>query len=57
MTLSDEERRFVTDTIRNVIFDMKEDDEDKWWAAVGELTQALETLGESLDDSEAPGPD
>jgi len=46
IVLTLEEQRFITNTLRNVIFDMREDDPDKWWAQCDELNQVLEILGD-----------
>jgi hypothetical protein len=49
-SIGNEERRFIVDTLRNVIFDLREDDEDKWFSAIDELKQVLDIFGEDVED-------
>jgi hypothetical protein len=50
--LTVEEERFLKDTLRNLAFDLQEDDEDKWFGEVEEIEQALNIFGESLDSDD-----
>jgi hypothetical protein len=44
-----EEERFLKDTLRNIAFDLEEDDPDKWYGIREEIEQALNVFGESLE--------
>lgn len=48
--LTQEEERFIKDTLRNLAFDLEEDDPDKWYGQREEIDAALLVFGESLED-------
>lgn len=50
--LTAEERRFIADTLRNVLFDLREDDEDKWAGLLPEVEEALALVEQPLDADE-----
>ena len=50
LVLSLEEERFVVDTLLNIAFDLREDDPDKWEAALAEIDDALEIFGRNTGD-------
>jgi hypothetical protein len=47
--LTVEEERFLKDTLRNLAFDLQEDDEDKWLGDIDEIEQALNIFGDTLE--------
>ena len=47
--LTPEESKYVLETVRNIIFDLREDDEDKWYASIDELRYVLDMFDGSED--------
>lgn len=45
--LSEEEQRFLLDTLRNVVFDLAEDDDlPRWGPLIEEINQIFDIFGE-----------